>query len=236
LLFFTRKEQTIKIQKFGVDKDIAKPVITVGVAASLLQVMTLVQQLVLYNTASKYGGDNLMILIGAASKVQSFSFIPLWGMSQALQPAVGTNYGAQNYDRVKKINNVFMLGSFVLIMVLWVPIQLLPSQILGMFITDPAIVAEGINGFRVMFSILPALGVLILSMTFFQSLGKGTQASILVILRQLLLFVPLALILPRFVGAFGVWLAVPLTDGIVLVMSIAFIVGAYKKIGLEKRR
>lgn len=61
----------------------------------LMQVMMLIQMTVVYNTAVKYGGADQIALMGAALRVMQLAFVPVWGMSQGLQPAVGTNYGAK---------------------------------------------------------------------------------------------------------------------------------------------
>lgn len=64
--------------------------------------------------AFKYGGDPNGILMSAALHVYAFLFILLWGMSQGLQPVVGTNFGAKQYDRVRQAMKVFSIGGLVL--------------------------------------------------------------------------------------------------------------------------
>lgn len=196
----------------------------------MMQVMSFVQQTVLYNVASKIGGDTQIILIGAALRVMAFSFIPLWGISQGLQPIVGTNYGAKQYNRVRKSTNTFFITATLMALIFWIPIQFFPGQLLALFIKDPAIIAQGVDNLRLMFSIFPALGIMIMALTFFQSIGNGGKASILVILRQVVLFIPLAILLPRTMGVKGVWLASPLTDGVVLILSIIMVLAEYRKL------
>ena len=85
-------------------------VLKVGASAMLMQVLVLVQQAIAYRAAAAWGGAEWQVLLGAALRIQAFAFIPLWGMSNGLQPAAGTNYGAGLYGRVRKLTTVFCLG------------------------------------------------------------------------------------------------------------------------------
>jgi len=230
LHYFIKKSDVVRFHGVRLTGALVPKILSVGVSAMLMQVMTFVQQTVLYNVASRYGGDTQIILIGAALRVMSFAFIPLWGMSQGLQPIAGTNYGAKQYDRVRKATNTFFIGATVLGLCFWIPIQIFSKELLSLFINDPALVAQGVDTFRMMFSIFPSAGIMIMAITLFQALGKGSKASVLVILRQVALFIPLALLLPRAFGVKGIWLASPITDGIVLILSIIMVLTEYRKL------
>ncbi|HPJ88827.1 MAG TPA: MATE family efflux transporter [Thermotogota bacterium] len=236
LLYFVRKSKTIRIHKVRLERSLLPQIFSIGFSAMLMQVMSFVQQTLLYNAASRYGGDTQIILIGAALRLQMFSFIPLWGMSQGLQPAVGTNYGAGDYERVKKITNVFLISSTMLAMFFWIPIELFPSTFLGLFIKDTTIVSEGIGSLRLIFCIFPSLGMMIMGLTFFQAIGSAKKASILVLLRQIAIFIPMVLLLPRLMGISGVWMASPITDFVVFVLTLALLIGEYRKFDTIKKK
>lgn len=232
LWYFLKKSKMVRIHSIKLERSLLPEILGVGFSAMLMQVMTLVQQTVLYNVAAQHGGDMWQILLGAALRVQSFAFIPLWGMSQGFQPAAGTNYGAKEYSRVKKVTLGFSLGATVLALLFYLPVELVPKAVLSWFITDPAIVAQGIVDFRVMFSTYIVLGFLITVITLFQSLGKASKASILVVLRQIVLFIPMAMILPRIggLGIHGVFLAPALTDGVIFLISILLVVAEFRSL------
>ncbi|APH13232.1 matE family protein [Clostridium sporogenes] len=82
-------------------------------------------------------------------------------MSQGLQLVVGTNYGANLFKRVKKCTNTFILGSTVLALAFWIPIELFPRQVLSLMITDTSVANEGISNFRMIYSSFPVLGAYI---------------------------------------------------------------------------
>ena len=229
--YFIKKSDTVRIHKIKFEKTLIKPVLSVGVSAMLMQVMSMLQQTVLYNTASKWGGSEWQTILGAALSLQAFSFIPLWGISQGFQPAIGTNYGAKLFDRVGKFTRCFMISATVVALIFYIPIMCFPAKMLSMFITDAAIVEAGAPMLRVLFAAFITYGVLILSITFFQAIGKASAASILALLRQLFLFLPLVLLLPHIagLGIKGVFYAQLITDFTVLVLAVIFMAGAFGK-------
>jgi len=236
LWYFLKKSKMIRIHRIKLEGVLLPELLGIGLSAMLMQVMTLVQQTVLYNVAARYGGDTWQVILGAALRVQSFAFIPLWGMSQGFQPAAGTNYGAKEYDRVKKVTLGFVLGATVLAFVFYLPALLAPGTMLSWFITDAGIVTQGIGDFRVLFSTYITLGFLITAITLFQSLGKASKASVLVILRQLVLFIPLVILLPKIggLGIHGVFLAPAVTDGIIFVISILLVVSEFRNLAVTR--
>ena len=162
--------------------------------------------------------------MGAFFRYLMLSFIPLWGLSQGFQPFVGTNFGAGLFDRVKKGTGMFYGFGFLLAVIAWGIFLLSPEKVLGLFIDNPVLVAQGKTNAVIAMIIFPALAIMILNMTLFQAIGKPKPAGILAISRQLVLFVPAVLILPHFFGARGVWLAMPLVDGIVVVLSVIIMI------------
>mgnify|MGYP005859353897 FL=1 len=148
LWYFKRRSKTVRINAIRIERTLFSEIIGVGFSAMLMQVMMLVQQTALYNLAAQHGGDTWQIILGATYRVVSFAFIPLWGLSQGYQPAVGTNYGAKQYDRVKHITKVFAITATLLALIFYLPIMLVPNTILSMFITTPSVVELGVRDFR----------------------------------------------------------------------------------------
>ncbi|MCR4743511.1 MAG: MATE family efflux transporter [Treponema sp.] len=229
--YFIKKSDTVRIHKIRFEKTLIKPVLSVGLSAMLMQVMSMVQQTILYSTAQRWGGSSWQTILGASLSLQAFSFIPLWGISQGFQPAIGTNYGAKNYDRVRAFTKTFMIAATVLAMVFYIPIMCFPAKMLSMFITDSAIVEMGSPMLRVLFTSYISYGVLILSITFFQAIGKASAASVLALARQLVLFIPLVIFLPRMFGleVKGVFYAQLVTDLVVLILAVIYLISAFSK-------
>ena len=153
------------------------------------------------------------------------------GISQGFQPAIGTNYGAKLFARVGKFTRCFMLSATVVALIFYIPIMCFPAKMLSMFITDAAIVETGAPMLRVLFGAFITYGVLILAITFFQAIGKASAASILALARQLVLFLPLVILLPRVGGLAvqGVFYAQLITDLTVLAVASIFMISAFNK-------
>nr|WP_297572622.1 MATE family efflux transporter [uncultured Peptostreptococcus sp.] len=220
IYYFKVKSETVKIRGIRNEQTISKEVFCVGVSAMLMQVLTIIQQSLLYSQAFKYGGDQAAAIMAVVLRVLSFSFIPIWGMSQGLQPAIGANYGAGNFDRVRSIFKVFTLGSFVLAGIFWIPSEILTKNVLMAFGIKEMTLAMGIPAFRMLYSVFILYGLMIMILTFFQSIGDGKTAGLLVMLRQIILFVPVIFLLPMLVGINGIWLTIPLVDLSVVVLSV----------------
>lgn len=229
--YFKKKSQHVKIGRIRIEKSLLPQILAVGVSALLMQVLTLVQQTVIYRVASNYGGETSQILLGAALRVWNFAFVPLWGISQGFQPAAGTNYGAKDYNRVKKLTGVFVTSATILSLLFYIPVELFPANVLSLFITTPGVAASGATNFRIMFSTYILQGSFLIAVTLFQSLGKANKATWLVLFRQIILFIPLAVILPMIggMGIRGVWLAIALTDAILVVITISMMLAEFRK-------
>ena len=230
LVYFLKKSPVVRFHGIKPAKDLLPEIFSVGMSAMLMQIMMLIQMTVIYNTAVRFGGEHQIALMGAAQRVMQLVFVPIWGMSQGMQPAVGTNFGAKEYARVRKLTNIFIIGSTCLAGFFFAIIEIFSAQILSAFITDSSIVNSGLHNFRLMYCMFPTYGLLMMIVTYFQSVGKAKQAGIIVILRQLVLAVPLILILPHLLGGnvLGVWLAVPLNDAIIVLMAVVLLIGEYK--------
>ena len=216
LLCFLKKSPVVRFHGIKPARELLPEIFSVGMSAMLMQIMMLVQMTVVYNTAVHFGGEKQIALMGAAQRV--------------MQPAVGTNFGAKEYIRVKKLTNIFIIGSTCLAGFFFAIIEIFSVQILSAFITDSAIVSSGLYNFRLMYCMFPTYGMLIMTVTYFQAIGKAKQAGVLVILRQLALVVPLVLLLPRLLNGnvLGVWLALPLNDVVIFLIAIILLISEYK--------
>ncbi|HGI4501984.1 TPA: MATE family efflux transporter [Streptococcus agalactiae] len=227
--YFLKKSKVVKIHKIKSDSEIKKEMFGVGSSAMMMQILFMIQQTMLYKMAFKYGGDSNGILMAASLRMYAFSFIPLWGMSQGLQPVVGTNFGAKQYHRVREAMKVFSIGGLILAAIFWIPSLLFSSQILSLFGVESNIISQGVGNFRLFYSVFILYGVMVMSITFFQSIGNGKKAGIIVMLRQLILFVPAMIILPMIFGVKAVWFTQPLLDFIMIVVGLCMMLGELKK-------
>lgn len=234
-VYFAFFSRNVRFHRFRLEKSIVKETFAVGVSAMLMQILALIQQAVMYSTLKKYGGEEHVILMGAFFRYMMLSFIPLWGLSQGFQPFIGTNYGARHFDRVKKGTFLFYGFGIVLALIAQVVFFINPQGILSLFIKDnAALVAKGTYSAMTAFAIFFLVPIIILSITLFQAIGKATPAGLLAIGRQFILFVPACLLLPFVFGAYGVWLSMPIVDGIILIAALVITAKVFKTELAEK--
>ena len=234
LNYFLKKSKVVKIHKIQSDAEIKKEMFSVGSSAMMMQLLFMIQQTMLYKMAFKYGGDTNGILMAASLRIYAFSFIPLWGMSQGLQPVVGTNFGAKQFDRVRQGMKVFSIGGLILAAIFWLPSLLFSSQILSLFGVEASIIAQGVGNFRLFYCVFILYGVMVMTITFFQSIGNGKKAGMIVMLRQLFLFVPAMIFLPMAFGIKAVWFTQPLVDFIMITVGILMMLSELNKMGKDK--
>ena len=234
LNYFLKKSKVVKIHKIQPDEEVKKEMFSVGSSAMMMQLLFMIQQTMLYKMSFKYGGDTNGILMAASLRVYAFSFIPLWGMSQGLQPVVGTNFGAKQFDRVRQAMKVFSIGGLVLAAIFWLPSLLFSSRILSLFGVEADIISQGVGNFRLFYCVFILYGVMVMTITFFQSIGNGKKAGIIVMLRQLFLFVPAMIFLPKVFGVKAVWFTQPLVDFIMIIVGIFMMLSELNKMGKDK--
>ncbi len=221
--------KSVTFHRFRLEKSIVSETFAIGVSAMFMQILALIQQAVMYSTLKKYGGDEEVVLMGGFFRYMMLAFIPLWGLSQGFQPFIGTNFGAGLLDRVKKGTFYFYGFGIFLALIAWFAFFISPEGILSLFITDAALVAKGKLNAMVAFSIFPVLPILVLNITLFQALGKAKFAGILAIGRQFIFFVPACIIISMFLGAKGVWLSMPVVDGVTLILSMFLVMNIFRK-------
>lgn len=228
LHYFLKKSKTVKIQRIKSNAVIKKEMFGIGSSAMMMNLLFMIQQTMLYKMAFQYGGDPNGILMSAAMRIYGFSFIPLWGMSQGLHPVVGTNFGAKLFNRVRETVKVFSIGGLILAAIFWIPAILFSKQILYWFGVEADIIAQGVSNFRLFYSVFVLYGVMVMSITFFQSIGNGKKAGIIVMFRQLFLFIPAIILLPMAFGIKAVWFAQPLVDLIMIIIGVAMMINELK--------
>ena len=231
--YFSKKSSFVKIHKVKKYKAIYREMFSIGSSAMMMQILFAVQQTFLFKQAFVYGGDNWGILMSATMRLYMFSFIPLWGMSQGLQPVIGANFGAKQYGRVKDTMKIFMCGATILAAASWIPSMFCSDTLLSLFSVRHEIIDAGVKNFKMFYSTFILYGIMIMTLTFFQSIGDGKKAGIIVLLRQLVLFIPAILLLPQLFGASAVWWAEPIVDFTMIIAGLFLMLNVMRKMEKE---
>jgi Na+-driven multidrug efflux pump len=141
------------------------------------------------------------------------------GFNQGMQPIVGFNYGARQFDRVVRTLRLTIFCAVGVMTAAFVAGEVFPEWIARLFVkpSDPLadeLVAISAQAMRLVMLIFPIVGFQVVTTNFFQYIGKAQKAIWLSMTRQLLFLVPLLLTLPRTMGAFGVWVSFPIADAV----------------------
>ena len=162
------------------------------------------------------------MVLGVYYKLQTFLYLTANGIVQGIRPLVGYNYGAGEYGRVHKIFNTALTFSAVIMVFGTGLCLLMPEHLIGMFTTNTQTIQISI-GFAVSSISVTACGAL-------EGLNMGTPSLIISLLRYVILIIPVAFVLSRFLGAAGVWHAFWITEWITAAASWYI----YRKHAVEK--
>ncbi|MCT4632213.1 MAG: MATE family efflux transporter [Firmicutes bacterium] len=220
-IYFKSGKSVVSISKLKIriEKSVIADVLKLGSSQMFMCVMMMVQQIFLFRSLEHFGGNNHISLMGGTFRLFMFAYLIVWGIGTGLQPIVGVNYGAKQYGRVKESFKKFSLIGAVITTICWVLFMSFPQFFLSLFIKDADLIVMGIPYFKLFNIIFFAYIYFATVLNLFIGLGKAKEAGILAIGRQVLFFVPMVLILPRFLGVWGVWLSLPLADGVTIILG-----------------
>lgn len=229
VLCYFRKFKSIRLHKrfFHLRFPIVRRIASLGAAGCFNSLAVTVVQIVLNNTLghygelSIYGRDIPLACVGIVSKVNTIFTSVNFGISQSCQPIMGYNYGAGNFKRVK---DAYKTAAIVVTMIstgAFICFQLFPRQIISIFGHGDALYYEfGIRYFRIFLFCTFITGIQTLTASFFSSIGKAGRGILIALSRQIILFLPLIIVLPMFMGIDGVLFSGPIADGASGVLSI----------------
>lgn len=209
-----------KVASLRRDKEIIKSIISMGIPSFIMVVMTLVQAVLIFNALSNYGTSSDIAFYGVAFRIFTFILTPVFGLMRALQPAIGINYGAKNNERVISSFKIFAMISTILIIPFWLIIMFVPTSVLSIMMPAQVFAGSELTNFRVYMTLLPFLPVIFMAMTLFSAIDKGKIGAMIGIVRQLVFYVPVMLILPRFLGVSGVYYGTFGIDFLIVIWTV----------------
>ena len=164
--------------------------------------------------------DSYVVILGVYYKLQTFLYLPTNGIIQGMRPLIGYNFGAQEMKRVKKIFRLTLEASCV-IMFLGTAVCLLASgQLMGLFTTNPETIAAGSKALKIISAGFIISAVSVTTSGAMEGLGKGIQSLVISLFRYVIVIMPVAWILSRFMGPEGVWNAFWITEVFTAVVSV----------------
>ncbi|MEP0266780.1 MATE family efflux transporter [Dokdonia sp.] len=221
--FIAKSELRIKLHSLKLKAKILKEISSLSGVTLARQGIISILGILLNNILITYGDALDQASYGIISRMLMFALFPVIGITQGFMPIAGYNYGAKKYTRVRETINTSIKYGGILALAIFAIIMSFPEFFVSIFLSDKggdaqtiadnaAIFARTPNALRWVFAATPIIVVQLIGSAYFQSIGKAVPALLLSLTKQGFFLIPLILILPPFIGVWGVWIAFPIAD------------------------
>lgn len=237
VILYIRKFKTVKLtaKHFVPQLKVVSRVCAIGMASCFNQLAIAIVQVVLNNSLKHYGSLSIygekepLAVAGIVMKVNMIVFSIVIGLAQGTQPIQSFNYGAKNYSRVKSSYKLALGIAGAISVVAFIFFQLIPKQILGLFGEGTETYFEfGSKFFRIFLFFTWLNCIQPISSTFFTSIGKPIKGVFLSLTRQIIFFVPILLVLPKFMGIDGILYTGPICDLLSGIVALAMTIFEFR--------
>ncbi|MCH5301063.1 MAG: MATE family efflux transporter [Ruminococcus sp.] len=233
ILFAKKHDVKVSLKNFRINWYTVRNIYAVGFPSIIMQsigsVMILGMNAILISFS-----DLAVSVLGVYYKLQSFVFMPVFGLNQGVMPIIGYNYGARNKKRMYSALKYGVMIAMIIMAVGVVIFWLFPEFLLGLFDNTGELVSIGVGAFRTISLCFVPAAAGIMFTTLFQAVGKGLRSLFMSFLRQLILILPIAYLMSK-IGLSFVWYAFPIAEAGSLLAAILLFLnlvkGDFKKLG-----
>ncbi|NCC63405.1 MAG: MATE family efflux transporter [Spirochaetia bacterium] len=227
-IYYVRKNKEIRMtrESFVLERQTVKEIYAVGLPAIIMQaigtilISTLNKILIGFGTAA-------VAVFGIYFRLQSFIFMPVFGLNTGMIPIIGYNYGARNPKRITSTIKVGLVVSLSIMCIGFAIFLLFPHVLLSWFNADAQMTAIGVVAMRRISLCFISAGFCIVLMALFQGTGDGYISMIISVTRQLVFLIPSAYLLGRFVGLDALWFSFIIAETSSLALTILFFKRVY---------
>ncbi len=230
---YKNKEINISLRGFRPSGRVIKNIYIVGlpsiVMQSVMSFLTMALNKILtfnVNELEITAGQNVL---GAYYKLQSFIFMPIFGLNNAMVPIIAYNYGAKNKRRIMRTYRLALTVAFIYMMCGLLAFMTVPGQLLNLFNLSPLAVDIGKSALRIISLSFLFAAFSIISVSTFQALGNGIYSMINSLSRQVIVILPAAYILFTQFGVYYIWYAFPMAEILSVVLSAIFMIKIYNE-------
>lgn len=230
--FFISKRSPYRIRKrfLALNWKVVLAILSIGFAPFSIQLASGLMNTILNKALVANGGDLAISAMGIATSTTIFLFMPVIGLCEGSQPLIGYNFGARNFERVRKIYRLTSIVATLIMVVSWIAIRLFADHIIALFDpNDPDLIAMGSRALRTMSLMIPLVGVQIATTVFLQATKSPRLAAFLALSRQLIVLIPCLIILPDFFGLAGVFYAMPVSDFLSFLLVLIVLKRQFRK-------
>ena len=219
---------SIKLKDFTMKEGVAKNVFAIGIPAALGTLLMSVSQIIINSQMAEYG-DMAIAAMGVAMKVVMITGMVSMGIGQGVQALLGYCVGAKLWDRFKSVLRFSLIFALGLSVVLTGLCYIFTNQIVSAFLTDAAAFDYAVTFARILLCTSFLMGVLYVLTNALQAMGAATEALVINVSRQGIVFIPAVYILKALLGITGVIWAQPVADFVSLFVTVILYVQTSKK-------
>lgn len=223
------KEIKVSIRGFKPDFQTIKEIYVVGIPSIIMISITSISTYVINNILNKFS-STAVAAFGVYFKLQSFVFMPVFGINNGMIPIIAYNYGAIKKDRILETIKLAILGGMALMTFGFIIFQLFPTDLLKLFNASENMISIGRPALKIISISFLSAGFTVVSSAVFQALGNGVLSMVLSMARQLIVLIPLAFLFSLKNNVDLVWWAFPLAEVAAMALCIYFL----RKIIIDK--
>ena len=228
LIIFLNPKEVIHFHRgiWRLKRDITMRALGIGTAPFLMHMAACFVVIVLNNQLLRYGGDMEIATFGMTNRFIFFFVMIVMGIQQGMQPIVGYNYGAQQYDRMLRAFKLAVCCATCVMSFLFLFGEIWPEGFIRLFTHDELLIAKSITPARIMLAVMFAIGFPMITGNFYTSIGMAPKAIFLSLTRQVLFLIPLIIGLPLLFESlgiapiWGVWWSWPISDSLSVIIAM----------------
>ncbi|MGH4050158.1 MAG: MATE family efflux transporter [Clostridium sp.] len=218
----------LNLKKFHYSSNITVEIFKVGIPAMFMTMLGSIMVSGINLILAGFSGTAVAVF-GAYFKLQSFIYMPVFGLTQGIMPIIGYNYGAKNKRRVLETVKYGCIFACAIMLVGTTIFVIFPRQLLILFSSTPQMEVIGIECLRIISIGFVFSGIVIVLSTTFQALGKANASLVISFARQIIILLPLSFILSNLIGLTGIWIAFPISEAVALIISGYFVIKIYRE-------
>lgn len=223
------KDLKLNLRAFKFNFKIIRDIYSVGFPAMVMQLLASVMVMGLNLIVGGYN-EYAVAVVGVYFKLQSFVFMPVFGLNQGYMPIIGYNYGHNNPKRMKETLKYGLIVGFTITTLGFILFQTIPETLIKMFNSNEELVSIGVDALKTISLAFPIIGLSIVGSTTLQAVGRGFASMIVSFLRQIIVLLPVAYLLGKSGGLSWVWYSFPISEAISFVILIFLFRNIFVKI------
>ncbi|MDR2496765.1 MAG: MATE family efflux transporter [Tannerellaceae bacterium] len=231
LHLFNDKDCFIRWKKgiYRLRKNIVTGSFSIGMAPFLMNAAGCLIVILINRQLLKEGGDLAVGAYGIVNRIGFLFVMIVIGLNQGMQPIVGYNFGARQYDRVIMALKKSIFFATVIMLAGFIIVELFPRMVASIFTGQDDLIGIAAPGLRWVFAFFPLIGFQMVVSAYFQSIGKAGRSIILSMTRQVVFLIPILLILPNYLGITGVWVSMTISDFASVILAFILLAMELKK-------